>query len=96
MPRTSSAKGKHRPNPKKRNGVHGAGTGVHAADTANAWRNIARVSPTATKLTSLVVAAYHTAGQFKYVADEPTPYRARARELTEDECREFLHAEGCS
>lgn len=79
-----------RPNPNKRNGVHGAGTGVHAADTANAWRNIARVSPNSTKLTSLVIAAYHTAGQFQHVEKEPIPYRARAREIDEDDRNKLL------
>lgn len=79
-----------KPNPRKRNGVHGAGTGVHAADTANAWRNIARVSPNSTKMTSLVVAAYHTAGQFHQVAPERTPYEDRARQIRQDAPKELL------
>jgi hypothetical protein len=43
--------------------VHGASVGVHASDSANAWRNIARVSSTRNTFASLICAAYHTAGQ---------------------------------
>jgi hypothetical protein len=37
--------------------------GVHASDAANAWRNIARVSDRRNTYASLIVGAYHTAGQ---------------------------------
>jgi hypothetical protein len=43
--------------------VHGASVGVHASDAANAWRNIARVSSPRNVFASLIVGAYHTAGQ---------------------------------
>ena len=43
--------------------VHGASVGVHASDSANAWRNIARVSNTRNTFASLICGAYHTAGQ---------------------------------
>jgi hypothetical protein len=43
--------------------VHGASVGVHASDSANAWRNIARVSDHRNTVASLVVGAFHTAGQ---------------------------------
>ena len=43
--------------------VHGASVGVHASDSANAWRNIARVSNARNTFASLIVGAYHTAGQ---------------------------------
>jgi hypothetical protein len=43
--------------------IHGAGVGVHGADAANAWRNIARVSNARNTVASLIVGAYHTAGQ---------------------------------
>jgi hypothetical protein len=43
--------------------VHGASVGVHASDAANAWRNIARVSNRRNRLASLIVGAFHTAGQ---------------------------------
>src|SRR5205085_3569724 len=43
--------------------IHGASVGVHASDSANAWRNIARVSDRRNAVASLIVAGYHTAGQ---------------------------------
>src|SRR5207302_698825 len=42
---------------------HGDSVGVHASDSANAWRNIARVSNPRNVVASLIVGAYHTAGQ---------------------------------
>src|SRR5204863_7681047 len=49
--------------PKQRGSVHGDSVGVHASDAANAWRNIARVSNPRNAVASLIVGAYHTAGQ---------------------------------
>ncbi len=43
--------------------VHGASVGVHASDSANAWQHIARVSNPRNTFASLIVGAYHTAGQ---------------------------------
>ncbi len=43
--------------------VHGDSVGVHASDAANAWRNIARVSNRRNAVASLIVGAFHTAGQ---------------------------------
>jgi len=43
--------------------VHGASVGVHASDSANAWRHIARVSNPRNTFASLIAGAYHTAGQ---------------------------------
>jgi hypothetical protein len=43
--------------------IHGASVGVHASDAANAWRNIARVSDPRNTVASLIVGAFHTAGQ---------------------------------
>src|SRR5207302_8364634 len=40
--------------------VHGASVGVHASDSANAWRNIARVSNARNTYASLIVGAFHT------------------------------------
>jgi hypothetical protein len=54
--------------------VHGDSTGVHASDAANAWRNIARVSNPRNVIASLIVGAYHTAGQFAHVSKEPYPF----------------------
>lgn len=54
--------------------VHGASVGVHASDSANAWRNIARVSNQRNAVASLIVAAYHTAGQAGRAARQPLPW----------------------
>ena len=43
--------------------VHGDSVGLHASDAANAWRNIAKVSNHRNALASMIVGAYHTAGQ---------------------------------
>jgi hypothetical protein len=53
--------------------VHGASVGVHASDAANAWRNIARVSNPRNTVASLIVGAYHTAGQSGSLNKEPYP-----------------------
>src|SRR5262249_12836275 len=47
--------------------------GVHASDAANAWRNIARVSNPRNVVASLIVGAYHTAGQLQHQNKEPYP-----------------------
>ncbi|MCC6492521.1 MAG: hypothetical protein IT424_05825 [Pirellulales bacterium] len=54
--------------------VHGDSVGVHASDAANAWRNIAAISNPRNKVASLIVAAYHTAGQLALVTEAPYPY----------------------
>jgi hypothetical protein len=53
--------------------VHGASVGVHASDAANAWRNIARVSNARNTVASLIVGAYHTAGQSDGLDKQPRP-----------------------
>jgi hypothetical protein len=54
--------------------VHGASVGVHASDSANAWRNIARVSDHRNTVASLIVAGYHTAGQAGWAGQKPYPW----------------------
>ena len=41
--------------------IHGDGIGVHACDSANAWRNLARVSNNRNKAVCLVLGAYQVA-----------------------------------
>jgi hypothetical protein len=54
--------------------VHGDSVGVHASDAANAWRNISRVSNPRNQIASLIVGAYHTAGQAQQVTKDAYPY----------------------
>ncbi len=63
-----------------RGSVHGASVGVHASDSAQAWRAIAAVSSPRNAAASLIVGAYHTAGQTGHVGMRPFPYAERAAE----------------
>lgn len=61
--------------------THGDSKGVHASDSANAWRNIARVSNHRNTVASLIVGAYHTAGQSGKLHDEPYPHGEHLEKL---------------
>jgi hypothetical protein len=70
--------------------VHGDSVGVHASDSANAWRNIAGVSDHRNTVASLIVGAYHTAGQSSVKAGSPLPYAERLEKLQESEPDKLL------
>jgi hypothetical protein len=53
--------------------VHGASVGVHASDSANAWRNIARVSNPRNTYASLIVGAFHTSAESVFRNRQPYP-----------------------
>jgi hypothetical protein len=63
--------------------IHGASVGVHASDSANAWRNIARVSDHRNAAASLIVGAYHTAGQAGRLRADPYPLTADLERIEE-------------
>ena len=72
---------------KPKGSVHGGSVGVHAQDAANAWRNISRVSNRRNTLASLIVAAYHTAGQAGGLNPQPYPlaeHRDKVRDVAPD------------
>jgi hypothetical protein len=74
--------GRQRAEPDKPKGsVHGASVGVHASDSANAWRNIARVSNQRNTVASLIVGAYHTAGQHQGQNPQPYPLAEHLHEV---------------
>jgi hypothetical protein len=77
---------------KPKGSVHGASVGVHASDAANAWRNIARVGSRRNQLSSLIVGAYHTAGQSGSLQPQPYPL-AENLEAVHDVARDALLAE---
>jgi len=54
--------------------VHGDSTGVHASDSMNAWRNMAKASSHYNALTGLVVAGYHLAFAKSSEWDKSQPY----------------------
>jgi hypothetical protein len=58
---------------KAKGSCHGDSVGVHGSDAANAWRNIARVSNQRNTVASLIVGAYHTAGQGNGLNKQPFP-----------------------
>jgi hypothetical protein len=70
--------------------VHGDSVGVHASDAANAWRNIARVSSPRNTVASVIVAAYHTAGQQGYAKREPLPWAEHLEKITTKEATALL------
>jgi hypothetical protein len=49
--------------------VHGDSVGVHASDSANAWRHIASISSQRNTVASLIVGAFHTGGQSAKLKD---------------------------
>jgi hypothetical protein len=68
-----------------RGSVHGASVGVHAQDAAHAWRAIARVTSARTAAASLIVAAYHTAGQSQHVDGDVLPLPHDREDLDRDD-----------
>ncbi|MCO6457079.1 MAG: hypothetical protein J5I93_17425 [Pirellulaceae bacterium] len=70
--------------------VHGDSVGVHASDAANAWRNIQRVSNPRNQVASLIVGAFHTAGQMNWVREEPFPYAAGLEDVRADGGEQLL------
>jgi hypothetical protein len=76
---------------KPKGSVHGASVGVHASDAANAWRNISRVSNQRNTLASLIVGAYHTAGQAGGLNPQPYPFAEHLEKVRNVPAEELLH-----
>ncbi len=76
---------------KPKGSVHGASVGVHASDAANAWRNIARVSDTRNAVASLIVGAYHTAGQSRGLNQQSYPLAEDLELITANDAAGLLH-----
>ena len=70
--------------------VHGDSVGVHASDASNAWRNISRVGNPRNRVASLIVGAYHTAGQMDRVTKDRYPYAEALDELDATEVEPLL------
>ncbi|MBX9791955.1 MAG: hypothetical protein K2Y37_23780 [Pirellulales bacterium] len=69
---------------------HGDSIGVHASDAANAWRNIARVSNPRNTVASLIVGAYHTAGQSEWSNAVSYPLAEQLEAITTEEPKALL------
>ena len=70
--------------------IHGASVGVHASDSANAWRNIARVSDHRNAAASLIVGAYHTAGQTGRLRGDAYPLATDLEQIAEKDGARLL------
>jgi hypothetical protein len=75
---------------KPKGSVHGASVGVHASDSANAWRNIARVGNRRDATASLIVGGYHTAGQSNGLNPSPYPYKEQLEVVKENDPAKLL------
>jgi hypothetical protein len=70
--------------------VHGASVGVHASDSANAWRHIARVTKPRNTFASLICGAYHTAGQSGRQMNELYPQAVDREPIREKDPKALL------
>jgi hypothetical protein len=76
---------------KQKGSVHGDSPGVHASDAANAWRHIAGVSGQRNAVASLIVGAFHTAGQqFNGQLADPYPLAANLDQVKTSDPGELL------
>lgn len=69
---------------------HGDSVGVHASDAANAWRNIVRVSNPRNVVASLIVGAFHTAGQSERSNEKPYPLAEHLSEVKSEDPNELI------
>ena len=75
--------------------VHGDSIGVHACDSANAWRNLARVSNTRNAFASLILGAYQvaldrTARGGDFLNWEPLPLAAHLNQIASTDAQVLL------
>jgi hypothetical protein len=74
--------------------VHGDSVGVHASDSMNAWRNIARVSDHYNAQTGLIVAGYHLASATgrDWKRLQPYPLSEHRAEITAQDAAGLMRA----
>jgi hypothetical protein len=75
--------------------VHGDSIGVHACDSANAWRNLARVSNTRNGFASLILGAYQvaldrTARGGDFLNWEPLPLAGQLNQINTSDAQALL------
>jgi hypothetical protein len=75
---------------KQKGSVHGDSPGVHASDAANAWRHIAQVSSPRNTIASLIVGAFHTAGQSGGQLKDPYPLADNLNQLKTSDPAELI------
>lgn len=69
---------------------HGDSVGVHASDSANAWRNIARVTDHRNAVASLIVGAYHTGGQSERSNEQAYPHAEHLEAVKTEDAKTLL------
>src|SRR5262249_20065461 len=79
--------------------VHGDGIGVHASDSANAWRNISRIANPRNTVAALILGAYQVArdrgARGEFLKWEPYPRaEARAKVTSSDPASLLKEADG--
>lgn len=72
--------------------VHGASVGVHASDSALAWRGLVAVSNEPNALASLLAAGAHTAGQSRHLNREEPAHAAARSEAEKPEADQLIPA----
>ncbi|MDA0832976.1 MAG: hypothetical protein O2955_02610 [Planctomycetota bacterium] len=70
--------------------THGDSVGVHASDSANAWRHIVRVSNHRNAVASLIVGAFHTAGQSERMIPTRFTYDDQLETVQSTDANELL------
>ena len=75
--------------------VHGDSIGVHACDSANAWRNLARVSNSRNSFASLILGAYQvaldrTARGGDFLNWEPLPLAGQLNQISSSDAQVLL------
>lgn len=74
---------------KPKGSVHGASVGLHASDSANAWRGIADATGPVDANACLITAAWHTGGQSRRM-ETSQPFHARSRAVATEVAEEQL------
>jgi hypothetical protein len=69
---------------------HGDSQGVHASDSVNAWRNIARVSNQRNAVASLILAGYHAARERYNTGQTPYPLAEQLEKIQITDPAELL------
>lgn len=69
---------------------HGDSVGVHASDSANAWRNIVRVSDPRNTIAGLIVGAFHTGGQSERSNEKPYPFAEHLEAIKSEDAKTLL------
>tara|TARA_R110002073_G_scaffold83472_1_gene199138 strand:+ start:6361 stop:7929 length:1569 start_codon:yes stop_codon:yes gene_type:complete len=77
---------------KPKGSIHGASVGIHACDSARAWRDLAAASNPRNRVACLISGAYHTAGQSHRVGNAAVLDEQAAQDMSQRTDGNFLEA----